>query len=99
MAPISHSGYRFPRDVIPACFVDVSTLHVELARCRGPAGGAWDRGVIRDDPALGRLLRTSHSAWAAGGAPRAASTMAPGRDVRPDRRQTDVPLESRRCRG
>src|SRR5215216_3030206 len=99
MALISYSGYRFPRDVIQRAVWMYLRFTLSL---RDVEDLLAERGIVVSYETIRRWVGSFGPAiarGAAGGAPRAASTMAPGRDVRPDRRQTDIPLESRRCRG
>src|ERR1700731_3549594 len=83
----------------PARDLALSPLHPELPRCRGTAGRARARHLLRNGTALGAEVRSLDRATAAPAAPSAEQPMAPGRDGGADRREGDVPLAGRRSRG
>src|SRR5919199_2866688 len=85
----------------PARGVAVPALHAQLPGCRGPAGRARARGVLRDGPALGAEVRTGLCQAAPAAPAEAQPTVAPGRDGGAHRRRADVPVAGggRRRRG
>src|SRR5437016_404379 len=83
----------------PARDLALSPVHPELPRCRGAAGRARTRLLLRNGATLGAEIRSRDRATAAPAAPSAEQPMAPGRDGGADRRQADVPLAGRRSRG
>lgn len=100
MAHPTYSGYHYPRDVIQRAvwmylrftlsYRDVEDLLAE-------------RGIEVSYETVqrwveGSRLRSGDRAAATGAASEAALPLASGRDVRPDRRSTDVPVAGRRKR-
>src|ERR1700731_1676337 len=83
----------------PARDLALSPVHPELPRCRGAAGRARTRHLLRNGATLGAEIRSRDRATAAPAAPSAEQPMAPGRDGGADRREADVPLGGRRSRG
>src|SRR4029077_18983341 len=83
----------------PARDLALSPLHPELPRCRGTAGRARARDLLRNGAALGAEVRSRDRATAAPAAPSAEQPMAPGRDGGADRREADVPLAGAGVRG
>src|SRR5260221_468325 len=82
----------------PARRVAILTLHAELPGCGGSAGRAGHHRLLRNHPAVGRLLRPADRRRSAPPALPAALDLAPRRNGRVDRWPADVSLARRRCR-
>ncbi len=66
------------------------SLHSQIPRRRGPIGGARGRGFLRDSPPLGEQVWALHRPALAALSTKGSSALASRRDVRIDRRTTDV---------
>src|SRR5580692_105476 len=79
----------------PARDLALSPLHPELSRCRGAAGRAWSRRLLRDGAAMGAEVRFRDRATVAPASPSAQQSLAFGRDGGAYRRRADVSVARR----
>src|SRR5438094_4999694 len=99
MARLSYRRHRFPPEIIRHAIWLYLRFTPELPRCRGAAGRAWSRHLLRNGATLSAEIRSRDRATAAPAAPSAEQPMAPGRDGGTDRREAEAPLAGRRSRG
>src|SRR6266550_4676117 len=99
MALLSYRRHRFPPEIIQHAVWLYLRFTLSYRGCRGTAGRARARHLLRNGAALGGEIRSRDRATAAPAASSAERSLASGRDGGADRREADVPLAGRRSRG
>ena len=76
----------------PTCRLAVSEVQPRPPRCRGRVGGARTRRELRGGPPAGHAVLNHLCQARLGQTPALGSSVAPGRDVRVDRRAPNAPM-------